>query len=113
MSERLVHESLEVEGPVGILSAPLSHYANRDLEQTLAKVNSYSSAGAAELFKKGRTASLLKAVLRAKWAFWNNYLFRLGLLDGGEGFIQAVTDAINVFFKYAKLRELVRNQEKQ
>lgn len=113
MADRLVHEALEVDGPVGQLKAPLTHYANRDLEQTLAKVNSYSSAGAAELFKKGSRASLLKAILRAKWAFWNNYMFRLGFLDGGEGFIQAVTDAINVFFKYAKLRELGRMKKTQ
>ncbi|HIJ77970.1 MAG: glycosyltransferase family 2 protein [Desulfobulbaceae bacterium] len=111
MSERLVHEALVVDGEVGFIDAPLTHYANRNLEQTLDKINRYSSAGAEELFKRGVTASLLKAVLRAKWAFWNNYLFRLGFMDGPEGFIQAATDAINVFFKYAKLRELAKNQE--
>ena len=113
MSERLVHESLDVDGQVGEINAPLIHYANRNLEQTLAKVNKYSSAGAEELFANGVKASLLKAILRAKWAFWNNYLIRLGFLDGGEGFVQAVTDAMNVFFKYVKLRELAKNQEKQ
>ncbi|MGV1098491.1 glycosyltransferase family 2 protein [Thiovibrio sp. JS02] len=106
MSDRLVHEGLLVDGPVGELRNPLIHHANRDLAQTLAKINKYSTAGAEELFKKGVKSSLLKAVLRAQWGFAHNYLLRGGFLDGAEGFILAVTDAVNIFFKYLKLREM-------
>lgn len=106
MSDRLVHEGLEVDGTVGDLNGPLVHYANRDLSQTLEKINRYSSAGAEELYKKGVTSSVCKAVLRAKWGFVHNYLLRGGFLDGPEGFVLAVTDAVNIFFKYVKLREM-------
>lgn len=112
MSERSVHESLEVHGPVGILRHPLVHYANKGLAQTLNKVNQYSSAGADELFAQGKTASVAKAFLRAAWAFFYNYILRGGFLDRGEGFIMAVSDFMNVFFKYAKLRELQKQKEK-
>jgi glycosyltransferase involved in cell wall biosynthesis len=112
MSQRSVHESLEVHGPVGALRHPLIHYANKDLEQTLSKVNHYSSAGANELFARGETASVAKAYLRATWSFFYSYIFRGGFLDRGEGFIMAVSDFMNVFFKYAKLRELQKQKEK-
>jgi glycosyltransferase involved in cell wall biosynthesis len=112
MSERAVHESLEVHGPVGILRQPLVHYANKDLAQTLDKVNHYSSAGANELFARGETASVVKALLRAAWSFLHGYILRGGFLDRGEGFVMAVSDFMNVFFKYAKLRELRKQHEK-
>ena len=112
MSERSVHESLEVHGPVGALRHPLIHYANKDLAQTLSKVNHYSSAGANELFAQGQKASVVKALLRAAWSFFHNYILRGGFLDRGEGFIMAVSDFMNVFFKYAKLRELQKQKEK-
>ncbi|HIJ91454.1 MAG: glycosyltransferase family 2 protein [Desulfobulbaceae bacterium] len=112
MSERAVHESLEVHGPVGALRHPLIHYANKSLEQTLSKVNLYSSAGAEELFSQGKTASAAKAFLRAGWSFFYNYILRGGFLDKGDGFIMAVSDFMNVFFKYAKLRELRKQKEK-
>jgi glycosyltransferase involved in cell wall biosynthesis len=112
MSERVVHESLEVHGPVGNLGPPLIHYANKGLEQTLNKVNHYSSAGAEELFAQGKSASVVKALLRAAWSFLHGYVIRGGFLDRGEGFIMAVSDFMNVFFKYAKLRELQKQKEK-
>lgn len=112
MSERSVHESLEVHGPVGALHHPLIHYANKGLEQTLSKVNQYSSAGANELFAQGKTASVAKALLRAAWSFCYNYILRGGFFDRGEGLIMAVSDFMNVFFKYAKLRELQKQKEK-
>jgi glycosyltransferase involved in cell wall biosynthesis len=112
MSGRAVHESLEVHGPVGELRQPLIHYTNKGLEQTLDKVNHYSSAGANELFVQGKTASVAKAFARAAWSFFHGYILRGGFLDRGEGFIMAVSDFMNVFFKYAKLRELQKQKEK-
>lgn len=106
MSDRLVHEALEVDGPVGELSQPLIHYTNRSLSQTLSKINRYSSAGAEQLYSKGIKASAIKAFARASWAFAHNYFIRGGFLDGGEGLILAVSDFMNVFFKFAKLREM-------
>lgn len=112
MSQRSVHEALEVHGLVGNMQHPLIHFANNGLEQTLNKVNHYSSAGAKELFAQGKTASITKAFVRAGWAFFYNYILRGGFLDRGEGFIMAVSDFMNVFFKYAKLRELRKQKEK-
>lgn len=113
MSDRLVHEGLMVDGSVGALHGVIVHQANRDLSHTLAKINSYSSAGALELAKAGRRGSLPQALGRATWAFVHNYLVRRGFLDGKEGFLQAVCDAVNIFFKYAKLWELGRKADRR
>ncbi|MFC1513130.1 glycosyltransferase family 2 protein [Thermodesulfobacteriota bacterium] len=110
MSDHLVHESLQVGGSVGELANPMVHLTNRNLQQTMDKVNHYSSAGAEEMFARGERASILKAVARGSWAFLYNYLFRLGFLDGGQGLVIACTDGINKFLKYAKLHEMHNRQ---
>ena len=112
MSDRLVHEGLVVDGPVGQLQGVIVHQANRDIAHTLAKINDYSSAGAAELAKSGRKGSPWQAAARSAWAFVHNYLLRRGFLDGKEGFVQAVCDAVNVFFKHAKLWESGRRKDR-
>ncbi len=106
MSDRIVHESLLVNGPVAELGSPLLHFTNRDLSHTLSKINQYSSAGAEELARRGVRGSVTKAVLRAIWAFLNGYFLRAGFLDGGPGLVQAITHAVNTLFKYLKLWEL-------
>ncbi len=106
MPPQLVHEALAVNGSVGEIQNPLLHQTSRNLQEVLRKINHYSTAGAQELYRQGEGASLVKAVLRAWWAFVHNYFFRFGLLDGSPGLIIAVSDAVNKFYKYAKLKEL-------
>jgi hypothetical protein len=112
MSERMVHESLIVTGPVAALHSPLLHYTNWDLTQTLTKINHYSSAGAEELDRRGVRGSVVKAGVRAAWAFFNCYFLRAGILDGAPGLVQAQTHAVNTLFKYLKLWEL-QHQDRQ
>ena len=88
-SDDLVHERLIVEGAVGTLRAPLMHESYRNLEQVLAKVNAYSSAGAAMARERGRRASVGGAVLRGLWSFFRTYILRAGFLDGREGLMLA------------------------
>jgi glycosyltransferase involved in cell wall biosynthesis len=106
MSKSLVHESIQVEGVVGSLNNPIIHFATRNLQHTMEKMNNYSSAGAQDMLCSGAKSNFCKAVSRAVWAFFYNYIIRLGFLDMGPGFIIAVSDAANKFFKYAKLAEL-------
>ena len=102
-SDDLVHERLIVDGPIGRLSAPLLHEAVPDLEAMMNKTNSYSTASALMLHRKGRRGSLAMAVLRGLWTFLRTYIFRLGFLDGREGFILAVANAEGSYYRYLKL----------
>ena len=105
----LVHERVIVNGVVGRLKHNLLHESFRDLEQLLAKMNHYSSAGAEMLGEKGRDATLLQAIFHGLWAFIRSYVIRTGFLDGAEGFMLAVSTAEGTYYRYAK-RLLMQKQ---
>lgn len=109
-SDDLVHERLLVEGQIGELDGELLHYAFDNLEEVLHKVNHYSSAGAAKLHRRGRSASLAGAVLRGLWSFLRTYVLRGGFLDGREGFMLAVSNAEGTYYRYLKLMLLNKKQ---
>lgn len=111
MDDCLVHESIVVTGKLGTLSTPIIHHATKNLAHTMEKMNRYSSAGAREMYQKGQRASYGKAFSRGAWAFFYNYFVRKGFLDGGPGFLIAISDAVNKFFKYAKLVELTHKHK--
>lgn len=102
-SDDLVHERLLIEGEAGQLGGELLHYPFDDLDAVLHKVNHYSSAGAAMLQQRGRSASLGGAVLRGLWSFLRTYVLRGGFLDGREGFMLAVSNAEGTYYRYLKL----------
>jgi hypothetical protein len=110
MTTAIVHESVEVQGAVGLLDVAIEHYTESSLSKILQKIDKYSTLGAEEAFKAGKTSSVLSAFMRAFFTFNQDYFFRLGILDGRQGLTLAVTDAVNKFFKYAKLSELGKNK---
>lgn len=113
MTETMIHEAVTVAGEVRGLACPLVHLTEDRLHPILAKINEYSTAGAAEAYARGRTSTIFGAFFRAVAAFLHGYLARGGFLDGREGFTLAVLDGINRFFKYAKLAELARAEDKR
>lgn len=111
IADAAVHESVIVNGLVRELNVPIEHFTESRLSHILLKIERYSTLGAEEAFKEGRRASVWSAALRAKLAFFQNYFFRLGFLDGRQGLILSITDSVNKFFKYAKLSELNRDRK--
>lgn len=109
-SDDLVHERVVVEGSAGRLQHHLLHESFRDMEQLLAKMNHYSTAGAEMLRKKGRKASLTQAITHGLWAFVRSYFIRAGFLDGREGFMLAVSTAEGTYYRYVK-RLLMQQRE--
>lgn len=113
MSDNAVHESVIIDGPVEILDCPIEHFTESDLGKILLKINQYSTLGAEQEFSKGRKCSVWEAAIRAELAFFQNYVVRLGFLDGRQGFTLSMTDAINKFSKYAKLSALNMEAKKR
>jgi glycosyltransferase involved in cell wall biosynthesis len=113
MTEAIVHEAIHLNGPVNALDVPIEHYTESRLSALLLKIDKYSTLGAQEAFREGKTASIWSAALRAKLTFFQNYILRLGFLDGFQGFTLAITDAVNKFFKYAKLAEMSQQVRKK
>lgn len=105
-SDDMVHERVIVEGDTGRLSSPLLHYSYLDRADVRRKTEQYAKAGALQLLKKGKTATLADAPLRAAWAFFRTYVLRLGFLDGIAGFNVALMNFRTTCLKYRQLRAL-------
>ncbi len=105
---KLVHESVQIDGPIGYINDCLLHYTYPNIDSHISKMILYSGLGSVHLFNKGKKTSLFGAYLKANWKFWKMYLFQLGFLDGKVGFILSYNSAMGVFWKYAKLWELNR-----
>ncbi len=98
-----VHERLLVEGRTECLNHRMLHHSFADLDEVLDKVNRYSREGACLRHELGRESSLGKAIGHGFWAFFKGYVLRAGFLDGREGFLLAVSNALGSFYRYAKL----------
>jgi glycosyltransferase involved in cell wall biosynthesis len=107
-SEDRVHERVMAEGPVGRLEGDLLHETMATLEDALAKMNRYSSEGAAARFAAGKLGGFTPAIGHAAWAFLRCYVLRRGFLDGAAGFAVASYVAEGTFWRYLKMAELAR-----
>ncbi len=110
-SDDIVHERILVNDPVRKLSTPLLHYSYTSLDQLMAKMNQYSSAGAYKAYQQGKNSGLLKAIAKAKWTFFKAYFLRLGVLDGQAGFIAAFSKAEETYYRYLKLSYLKKEHQ--
>ena len=97
-----VHERVVCEGPVGRLTGLIHHHPVRRLEDALARVDSYSTLGAEKLAASGRRVSFASGLTHGLWSFLRAYIFRLGFLDGPEGFLLAVANAEGTYYRYMK-----------
>ncbi|MDI1471843.1 MAG: glycosyltransferase family 2 protein [Thermodesulfovibrio sp.] len=107
ISNRNVHESVEVNGVIEKLNVPIIHNPIENVEEIISKINFYSSLGAKDLQRAGCSPSISKAVAHSLAIFLKTYLVKQGFRDGKEGLIIAFSSAVNTFYKYIKLWELV------
>jgi glycosyltransferase involved in cell wall biosynthesis len=112
-SDARVHEALQVNGRTGRLRQPLLHHPFRSLDQVIGKMDAYSTAAAASMAERGRSAGLGSAVLHGLFAFLRTYLLRAGFLDGKLGFVLAVSNAEGAYYKYLKLAERQQRLRRQ
>lgn len=104
----IVHESLQVDGPVGRLPGDLYHHSVRTLAEQHAKIENYTTIAARQLFTAGRRHWALPMLLAPPWEFFRTLVVRAGFLDGYRGWLIACLAAKYVFLKYRKLGGLVR-----
>lgn len=97
-----VHESVEIDGPVGTLRHELRHLAYRDLSHHLQTIDRYSTLAAEDMRDAGRRVGLLSIAVHPPLAFLRNYLWRRGCLDGAPGLIVSALNAYYVLVKLAK-----------
>jgi glycosyltransferase involved in cell wall biosynthesis len=100
-----LHEKLNVRGEIGKLRGHLFHYSNENIEQQIAKIAPYQAAFVSRRIAAGRSAGPLELVVRPWWKFMRAYFFRLGFLDGWQGFYIAALSSFSTLTRLAMVRE--------
>ena len=101
---KLVHETIETEGPVGFLKNRLDHYSYKSRLQYSGKLEKYAALQAEELFRQGIRTNGLLVVIKPWFRFFVHYVWRLGFLDGSAGFVLAYEHAMGVKKRYSFLK---------
>lgn len=101
-SDDRVHERVILDGSVSRIGGLIHHYTARRIEDTLAKMDRYSTLGAQMLVERGRRVWFITGIVRGLAAFLRTYVLRAGFLDGPEGFLLAVANAEGVYYRFMK-----------
>lgn len=101
--DRPVHEHVIVDGPIGVLAAPLLHTPYATLGEYFEKLHRYSQWWAEQHATRGRRASMADLTLRPLARFVTMLVVRQGWRDGAHGVVIAVLGAMSVAAKYAQL----------
>lgn len=104
-----IHEQLIFSGsPAVLLKGDCLHYSYYTLDQHYRQSDKFSTLAAQSLFEKGKRASIIKLWFSPVVKFFNDYLLKLGFLDGTAGYIICKISAYTTYLKYKKLRALYR-----
>jgi (heptosyl)LPS beta-1,4-glucosyltransferase len=101
----VVHEGVEVTGPVGRLRGDLQHVPYRDIAHHLQTIDRYTTLAAQQMRDRGASAGVAGLAARPLGAFLRNFVLRGGWRDGSVGFVVSVLNSYYVFLKFAKLWE--------
>jgi glycosyltransferase involved in cell wall biosynthesis len=102
---KMVHETLEVNGTIGILKNKLLHYSVSDYESYRKKMIHYGILKGKELAAKGKKFNILVQYLKTAFKFFKAYVMRLGILDGKEGYQLSFLQSLSVFETYESLKK--------
>lgn len=104
------HDKIDLQKGIAVakLKGDILHYSFNTPEDLVWQNNRMSSIAAASLYASGRRSSWFKMLIHPFWAFTNGYIFKLGFLDGLDGFTIAINTSHQVFLKYNRLYRLQR-----
>ena len=94
---------------IGTITNIIWQFPYKNTEEVMHKANRYSSLGVTKLEEKRVRGSVFKAFLHGSWSFIKHYIFKLGFLDGGPGFVIAFGNFEGTFYRYIKLTEAQKN----
>jgi glycosyltransferase involved in cell wall biosynthesis len=111
-SGEYLHEKLVVDGCIEKLRGDLLHYSMDSLDHFTRKSIMVSDLFVRQNLEHGRRAVPLEMWIRPYWRFLRGYFFKLGFLDGWQGYAIARMVAFETFLRYAKLREAQLSETK-
>ncbi len=106
----VVHEQAQLHAlpggaavPRHLIQARLLHYSRTTVRGSLEKLTQYVMLGAAKRAESGQRGGVLRGLGSGLSMFVRLYVFRLGFLCGGAGFLYCLFVALEGFFRYAAL----------
>ena len=104
--ERIVHETLIVDGPIDSLKHELIHFSYKNYEDYKGKMITYGKMKAQEELSKDYDPNAYHFIFRTAYKFLNHYIFRFGFLDGKRGITISYLNALGVYSRYKELKRL-------
>ena len=103
-----VHEGYisQSDKEIGVIKNFIWQFPFKNTEEILRKANRYSTLGVQKLQEKEKNSTVFKAFIHGSWSFIKHYIFKLGFLDGGAGFVIAFGNFEGTFYRYIKLTEV-------
>lgn len=108
VSEKKVHETLLVNGKIGVFNNKLLHFSVSDYESYRKKMIHYGQLKGQELFTKGKKYSIATQYIKSAFKFFKTYILRMGFMDGKEGYQLSVLQTLSVFETYESLKKQYR-----
>lgn len=111
---RPIHEVWDVRGPIGELKHPLRHHAHQSMISMVGKIDRYASIEAAhraQVGTMGITRCLLEMMIYPTSKFIQNFILRLGFLDGMPGLFMALMMSYHSVLVRAHLVELLLKKQ--
>ncbi len=108
---RIVHESLLCEGPVGTLKNPIIHYSYDSMADYSRKMVLYAKAAAEQKYNEGRSFHIIDILLNPGHSFCKMYIAKRGFMDGMHGLVLSSLTACSSILRYAYLWDLCRSKK--
>jgi len=89
--------------PRHVLRARLLHHSRETVHGSLDKMTQYAMLGAAKRAALGKAGGVWRGLASGSAMFLRLYVFHLGMLCGGAGFLYCLFVALESFFRYAAL----------
>lgn len=99
-----VHETWVGSGKIGTLKNPILHFPHQTIKEFIREINNYTEIRANEV-KKSNFLEILKPIFK----FIDNYVLKLGFLDGFAGFVMAYMMSLHSLIVRVKQYEKQNN----
>ncbi len=107
-----VHETWGIHNKVASLQSAIIHFPHPTISSFLEKIQFYTTIRSEELFKQKKRTNHIEIILYPIGKFFQNFIFRLGILDGMPGLIISLLMSFHSYLVRAKLFMLWQNKRK-
>jgi glycosyltransferase involved in cell wall biosynthesis len=93
------------------LKGDILHYSYYNIEQHYKQNEKFANIAAIAMFNMNKKASYHNLIVNTTFKWLRNYIFKLGFLDGKEGWVICKITALGTYLKYKKLLELQKEKK--